>query len=127
MTLVDTSSWIEALREKGRADIRERVRKLILAGEAVWCDFVLLELWNGARGEYEKRKLAELEREISSLPTGDEVWALARDLAKKSRKAGKTIPASDLVIGSCALYFGSSIEHCDPHFDTILEVHAAKD
>jgi hypothetical protein len=31
MTLVDTSSWVEALRAGGNAEVRERVRELILA------------------------------------------------------------------------------------------------
>ncbi len=126
MTLVDTSSWVEALRAGGRVDVRERVREVILAGEAVWCDFVRLELWNGARGEYEKRKLAELEREIPCLPIGDEVWALSVDLAKKCRKAGKTVPASDLLIASCSIHHGASLEHCDLHFDIIQKIHAGK-
>ena len=73
-----------------------------------------------------KKRLAELGREIPTLPSGDEVWALARDLAKKCRKAGKTVPATDLVIESCALHHGADLEHCDLHFDTILKIHSAK-
>ena len=122
MTLVDTSSWVEALRANGDAGVRERVRELILAGKAVWCDLVRIELWNGARGEYEMRRLAELETEIFTLATDDQVWALARDLAKKCRKAGKTIPATDLVIGSCALHHCTNLEHTDTHFDVILKI-----
>lgn len=122
MTLVDTSSWVEALRAGGNVEVRERVRELILAGQAVWCDLVRIELWNGARGEYEIRRLAELETEIFTLPTDDPVWALARDLAKKCRKTGKTIPATDLVIGSCALHHGANLEHRDPHFDVLLKM-----
>jgi len=72
---VDTSSWIEALRINGRENIREQVRLLLIDGLAAWCDMVAVELWNGARGDYEKRKLAELEKEIICLPTTDEVWA----------------------------------------------------
>ena len=123
MTLVDTSSWIEALRSDGISEVRQRVRKLLLEGEAAWCDMVLLELWNGARGEYEKKKLADLEKEIPSLPTTDEVWRLARVLARKSRDTGKTIPAADLVISACGLFHKVEIEHCDQHFSFILQAH----
>lgn len=73
MTLVDTSSWIEALRPDGNSGVRQRVRRLLIEGQAVWCDLVSLELWNGARGEYEKKKLTELEKEIPCLPTTNEV------------------------------------------------------
>jgi predicted nucleic acid-binding protein len=123
VTLVDTSSWIEALRADGNSVVRERVRNLLIAGDAVWCDLVRIELWNGARGAYEIKKLAELEAEITTLSTDDRVWALARDLAKRCRKAGKTIPAADLVIGCCALHHGAALEYTDPHFDVLLKVH----
>ena len=123
VTLVDTSSWIEALRTDGISEVRRRVRRLLIEGQAVWCDMVSLELWNGARGEYEKKKLAELEKEIPSLPTTDGVWRLARVLARKSRDAGKTLPAADLVISACGLFHKVEIEHCDQHFPFILQTH----
>jgi predicted nucleic acid-binding protein len=120
--LVDTSSWIEALRSDGNPAVRQRVRQLIIEGQAAWCDLVCLELWNGARGEYEKRKLAELEKEILCLNTTDEVWAFSRELARRSRKAGKTFPASDLLISACGLVHRVEIEHCDQHFDLIKKL-----
>ena len=123
MTLVDTSSWVEALRSDGSSDVRQRVRQLLIEGQAAWCDLVSLELWNGARGEYEKKKLAELEKEIPCLSTTDGVWRLARELAKKSRDAGKTAPAADLVISACGLFHKVEIEHCDQHLDFILQLH----
>jgi predicted nucleic acid-binding protein len=123
MTLIDTSSWIEALRRDGRPDVRDRVRKLLVEGQAVWCDLVSLELWNGAHGEYERGRLAALEKEIGSLATTEAVWALARTLAKKARKTGKTVPASDLVISACGFHYQVEIEHCDHHFDIISRIH----
>jgi predicted nucleic acid-binding protein len=123
LTLIDTSSWIEALREKGSIEIRERVRELITDGQAVWCDFVLLELWNGAKGEYEQKKLRELEKEIPSLSTTDKVWELAQDLARICRKAGTTVPPADLLIAACAFHHNASIEHNDSHFDLIQKIY----
>lgn len=124
VTLVDTSSWIEALRSQGNPEIREKVRQLMLDGRAAWCDLVLLELWNGARGEYERNKLAKLEREIIRLPTTDAVWEKARSLARRCRMSGRTMPATDLVIVSCALVSGAELEHCDGHFEVILQIEA---
>ncbi len=121
VTLIDSSSWIEALRSDGQELVRHRVRKILLNGSAAWCDMIALELWNGARGENERKKLEELEREIILLPTTDEVWLLARNLAQACRKSGKTYPAADLVIVSCALFHHVDIESCDAHFDGILE------
>ena len=50
MKLIDTSSWIDALRRDGDPQIRARVVALMASGEAAWCDLVRLELWNGLRG-----------------------------------------------------------------------------
>ncbi len=120
--LIDASSWIEALRSSGREDIRERVRGLLLDDLAAWCDMVAVELWNGARGDYEKRNLKALDAQITCLPTTAEVWQLARSLAQKCRDAGHTIPSADLVIVACGRFHDAAIEHCDQHFDLIAEV-----
>ena len=120
--LVDTSSWIEALRSSGREDVRERVRSLLLNDMAAWCDMVAVELWNGARGDYEKNSLRELEEQVTCLPATAEVWQLARELAQKCREAGYTLPSADLVIAACGRHHNAAIEHCDEHFDLITAV-----
>lgn len=125
IVLIDTSSWIEALRSSGRSDVRDRVMRLMVDGRAAWCDMVLVELWNGARGDYEKRKLAELEKEMASLAATAEVWDAARSLARKCRQAGHTVPTADLVIAACALEHHAGIEHCDSHMELILKTHSS--
>lgn len=125
IVLIDTSSWIEALRSSGRSDVRDRVMRLMVNGRAAWCDMVLVELWNGARGDYEKQKLAELEKEITRLATNAEVWDTARSLARKCRQAGHTVPTADLVIAACALTHHAGMEHCDSHIELILKMRSA--
>lgn len=124
MTLIDTSSWVEALRSKGDPATRNRVKDLIEEDEAVWCEVILVELWNGARGDYEKRMLRELEKEIRSLEIDSGVWRLSRRLAEACRTKGRTVPVVDLMIAACALYHKADLEYCDNHFDTILQVHS---
>ena len=76
MKLVDTSSWVEYLREL-ESEASDRVEGLVLAGEASWCEMTLVELWNGARGAREKGELAELAKEITLLPVHGPVWKTA--------------------------------------------------
>lgn len=121
VVLVDTSSWIEALRTSGRKDVRERVRRLVVQGHAAWCDMVLLELWAGARGEYEQQKLREMESVLDCLPVNKDVWRYSNRLALQCRKAGYTVPCADLIIASCALFHSVELEHCDSHLDIISE------
>ncbi len=64
-------------------------------GRAAWCDLVAVELWNGARGDYEKQQLRNLEKEITCLEINPDVWRMARTLAQESRQAVKTVPVAD--------------------------------
>lgn len=96
VVLIDTSIWIEALRYTGNNEIRARIRNLIISGRAAWCDMVIVELWNGARGDYEKQKLKELEKEILTLQITLGAWQLAKILAQRCRQAGHTVPSAAL-------------------------------
>jgi len=119
MKLVDTSAWVEYLRS-GHGEIAEKVESLVLSDDAAWCDMVLLELRNGARGQEEKSKLAELSAAAPRLETTSEVWELAHRLAVRSRDKGKTVPPADVLIAACATYYKVELEHQDGHFDIIL-------
>ena len=119
MKLVDTSSWIDYLRNLA-TDASLRVEKLVLAEEAGWCEMVVVELWNGARGNKEKLDLADLESEVTLFPVDALVWQKATKLAKLCRNSGLTIPSGDLIVAACASHYGLEIEHCDRHFDILL-------
>jgi predicted nucleic acid-binding protein len=117
--LVDTSAWIEALRPQGDERMRREVRSAVEDGVAVFCDLVLLELWNGSGGDAERRYLSALERELRCLPTTAEVWRHSRELAIRCRGAGLSVPATDLLIAACAAHHGVALLHRDRHFDQI--------
>ena len=119
MTLVDTSSWIDALRRDGDPVVRARVLVLMGAGEAAWCDFVRLELWNGLRGAAEQKQMEALEADVTNLPTTEAVWTKARELARRARAAGVTVPGADLLIAACAWEHGVAMEHDDAHLTAL--------
>jgi predicted nucleic acid-binding protein len=119
MKLVDTSSWVEYLRERDSA-ASERMEELVLRGHAAWCDITLVELWHGVRGAKEKRELADMEKEIARIPVDAAVWRLASKLALRCREKGLTVPISDIVTAACAVAHGLELEHCDKHFNEIL-------
>ncbi len=122
LTLVDTSSWIEALRVDGDPDVTKRVFTLMSEGSAVLCDMVILELWNGARGEKEKQGLTELEEGLRFCSIDGSVWKTAKDLARTCRSRRLTIPTTDLLIFACAKRHDVELEHCDEHFTVLEEV-----
>lgn len=120
--LIDTSAWVEALRIHGDEPTRREVQLALEEGTAVFCDMVRLELWIGAQGERERRYLSALEGELECLPTTGEVWERSRDLARRGRRAGLTVPATDLLIAACALHHGARLLHRDRHFEQIQEL-----
>lgn len=122
MTLVDTSSWIDALRRDGDPAIRARVEALVRAGDAAWCDMVRLELWNGVRGSAEKKQMEDLEADVTNLPTTDAVWAKARLLAQRARAKGVTAPGADVLIAACAWEHRVPLEHDDAHLAALARL-----
>lgn len=122
--LVDTSGWIDALRRDGDPAVRADVRAVTTEGTALLCDVVLLELWNGAKGQAEVELLADLERDVECVPTTAGVWIAAREMARACRKKGVMVPATDLLVAACAQEHGLSILHHDAHFDLIAEAVA---
>lgn len=119
VTLIDTSSWVEALRSQGDPTVKARVLDLLQRGTAAWCEMVRLELWNGAGDRHERRLLRDFETEIIHLPIDDRVWSDAAELAVQARSSGLTVPATDLIIFACAKVNSVAIEHCDRHFDQL--------
>jgi predicted nucleic acid-binding protein len=122
MKLVDTSSWIHQIRRRGDPTVRSRVEQLLRTGEAAWCPPVRLELWAGVGGDSDRKLLRAYEQRIPEMPVTDEVWERAYRLADRSRRAGRSVPPSDILIAACALHHGVEIEHDDFHFDLLAGV-----
>ena len=120
MTLVDTSAWIDALRADGNQEVRRGVAELLTAGQAVLCDMVVLELWNGAGGEEERAKLRRLFDTLRIYAVDGPVWEQAGALARRCRAIGITVPATDLLIATTAHVNSLSLLHADEHF-TLLD------
>ena len=107
------------MRSKGNPDVRARVEGLLRMGEAAWCPMVRLEISAGIGDERERKILSEYEAVLPELPIDDRVWRSAYDFARRARRRGKTIPATDILIFACARAHDVEIEHADGHFDML--------
>ncbi len=121
-TLVDTSSWIHLFRPQHDPGVRERVTRLIEDWEALWCDIIRIELWNGMAGDREVAIMNRLEELVASLPIDDVVWQTSVDLTKRARDKGLTVPTADLIITACAWRHKAVIDSCDQHFDLLMQL-----
>jgi len=107
--LLESSALIESFRHTARKDILARVRNAVVTGKAAVCEPVLLELWAGASGTAEKKKLREISDLLPCLACDAEVWQLARENAKLFRSKGLTFSNFDILIFSIALRHGAGI------------------
>ena len=121
MTLIDTSAWVEALRRDGDKGVRSRVESLLKTGHAILCDMVIVELWNGARGENERSKLRQITETLDRVSTTDAVWTMANNLATTCRTQGITVPSTDLLIAATARVHQLELLEADSHFQMIPE------
>ena len=118
MILVDTSAWIEFLRNTGST-----VCALVdeaLAGEIVICDAVRMEVLAGARDESHLLSLGRLLARAAVIPTLTADYDDAAALYRRCRRQGETVRRLiDCLIASAALRAGAPVLHNDADFDVL--------
>ncbi len=125
MKLIDSSSWIHALRKNGDSIVRDRVQNLLFEDSVAWCDIVRVELWRGVSTKKEELFLKSLEESITLLPIDKRVWDYACTLGQKTRLIGKPVPATDIIIVACARIHAVEVEHCDAHIEMLLKLSSS--
>jgi len=122
MILIDTSSWVEAMRPKGNPAVKARVTQILEDGEAAWCDVVRAELWMGAHYGHEQKLIRLFEKDVVGLPINRAVWDETIRLSMRTRSAGLTLPVTDLIIFACAQINQVPLEHSDEHFERLRKL-----
>lgn len=125
ITVIDTSCWIEAMRQRGDESVRGDVAALLESGAARFTDMVRLELSNGLAGAAQRKFLRDLEDLVETVPTTTAVWSTARALAGRARAEGVTVPATDLLVFATARVHGARLLHRDAHFDLLAGLEEA--
>jgi len=121
--LVDTSAWIQFSRTGGDRELRAKVSGFLVSHEAAWCEINRVELWRGAAAQRDREIIEMIEQEAILLPLNSDVWNLACDLARKSRKAGKSVPTTDMIIFACARIHHMDVLAIDEHFQTLKSLY----
>ena len=116
--LVDTSAWIEFLRDTG-SPICNRVDAL-LALEIAVCEPVRMEILAGARDEQHLRGLERLLARAATLRTMPADYDEAAAVYRRCRLGGETVrKLIDCLIAAVAMRAGAAILHNDRDFDVI--------
>ena len=118
MILIDTSAWVEFLRDTGSATC-SRVDAL-LGGEIATCDAVRMEVLCGARDERHLHGLRRLLARATTLPTEPADYDEAAALYRLCRRAGETVRRPmDCLIAAVAIRAGAAVLHDDADFDAL--------
>ncbi len=120
MILVDTSAWIEFLRDTG-SPVCQRVDDL-LATEIATCDVVRMEVLAGARDEQHLQQLRRLLARASTLPTEPVDYDAAAALYRTCRQRGRSVrKLIDCLIAAVAIRGNVPVLHRDADFDILAQ------
>ena len=118
MILIDTSAWIEFLRDTG-SPACQHVDEL-LAGEIAVCDPVRMEILAGARNDEHLQNLRGLLARASTIATEPVDYETAAGLYRTCRRGGETVrKLIDCLIAAIAIKAGIPVLHADTDFDVL--------
>lgn len=122
MIIVDTSVWIDVLKDKTgmRVDaFRKRIGNEIITLNR----FVQLELLQGAKNDVEWNKLYEYLETQYYLETSEKTWSHAAKIYFDLRKTGITVRSSiDCCIAQIAMDHRALLLHKDKDFNKIATI-----
>ena len=118
MTLIDTSAWIEFVRD-GDVGTADAVEQLIREGGAL-TEPVIMEVLAGARSGRHGEQLRSLLGTVELLPVTAEDWASAALLYRVCRINGSTIRSMvDCLIGAVAVRHDVPVLAKDRDFEAL--------
>jgi len=118
VTLIDTSAWIEYLRD-GRVDVADAVEALIDRGGAL-TEPVVMEVLAGARSGRHGEQLRSLLGTVELLPITADDWANAALLYRVCRVNGSTIRSMvDCLIAAVAIRHDVPVLASDRDFEAL--------
>lgn len=119
MVLVDTSAWIEFLRDTG-SPVCVRVDSLLVGDDVAICDPVRMEVLAGARDERHLGDLRRLLARASSVSTVSTDYEDAATYYRTCRRAGATVRSVvDCLIAAVAVRAGIPVLHADRDYDVL--------
>ena len=125
MILIDTSAWVEFLRDTG-SPVCERVDEL-LEGEFATCHPIRMEVLAGARDDRHLGELRGLLARAVLLPTPPAHYETAAALYRTCRRQGLTVrKLIDCLIAAHAIDAGAELLHDDVDFEVLARCTALR-
>ncbi len=117
--LVDSNVYIDLLRL--RIDPAKCIGRWARdsGSELVICGMVRLEVLRGVTQSEVYRRVSAFMDVMVNVPSTDQLWDAAAELAWKLDRQGIMIPGADAVIAASALMIGANVMTSDSHFSRI--------
>ncbi len=112
--MVDSNVYIHFLRRN--QDPLPHLRSWVDPAELVTCGMVRVEVERGIRGDKMRFRVTSFFDLLRFVPTSNQIWANATEIAWALDRRGKVLPAQDVLIAAHALKFGGAILTSDRHF-----------
>ena len=119
--LVDSSAWVEVLRNRAASALHQSVGAALHEGRAALTAPVWVELYRGVRGKRELQQLDSLRKLCQWLDFDDDCWELAAQIARQCREGGATVPLGDVLVFACARRHAVEIIEHDARFAQIAK------
>ena len=118
MILIDTSAWVEFLRDTG-STVCDLVDEL-LSEEIAVCDPIRMELLAGARDESHLSSLRLLMARATVIPMQPTDYDEAAALYRRCRRRGETVrKLIDCLIAAVAIRADTPVLHNDSDFEAL--------
>lgn len=112
--MVDSNVYIHFLKKN--QDPLACLRSWTDPAELVTCGMVRMEVERGVCGPKMRTRVAAFFDLLRFVPTSNQIWANATEMAWTLDRRGKVLPAQDVLIAAHALKFGGAILTSDRHF-----------
>lgn len=123
MILVDSSAWIEMLRDTESSVDRTFSRLLFEEGPLATTEAVVAEVLAGARDQVEHVRLRRRLHRLRFLTIGGLAgFERAARLSQHCRSRGFSPSLADCLVAVPALATGAAVLHADSHLDAIAAV-----
>lgn len=118
MILIDSSAWIEFLRDTGSPTAS--TVETLLDDDIATCDPIRMEVLAGARSERHLGQLHGLLARATVLPTQPSDYDRAAQLYRSCRAGGETVRRLvDCLTAAVAIREGLPVLHADADFDAL--------
>ncbi len=116
--LIDTSIWVEFFRKKNSA-VSTKLREYLKLNQACYAGPIFVELYQGAKSQYETGILSELFDTINYVDITRNHYHHAGLVSQRAAREGKVFSTIDMILAVLAHDEDLSIFSLDHHFRDI--------